>query len=116
MIVLSIFIYDESTPFPSLYTLLPVFGVLLVILFGQKETFVGMLLSSNILVGIGLISYSAYLWHQPLFAFLRHYKGQISISFIETFVILIFVIILAFLTWKYIEKPFRDRRFLSRKK
>jgi len=116
MIVISIFIYDESTPFPSLYTLLPVLGVLLVILFGSKETLVGKLLSSNILVGIGLISYSAYLWHQPLFAFSRHFKGQISISSIETFAILMSSIILAFLTWKYIEKPFRDRSFLSRKK
>ncbi|WP_290842792.1 acyltransferase [Henriciella sp.] len=70
-ILLSIFLYDQNTPFPSVYALLPVGGTFLVVMSAGKETIVAKLLSIRILVGVGLISYSAYLWHQPLFAFAR---------------------------------------------
>src|SRR5690606_3464928 len=71
MVLLSIFAFTRSMPFPSLYALLPVLGTVLIILFGQSTTFVGAALGNRLFVGIGLISYSAYLWHQPLFAFAR---------------------------------------------
>ena len=70
-IIFSIFFYDKSTPFPSIYTLVPVIGVVLLILFADNKTYAAKLLSTKVFVGIGLISYSAYLWHQPLFAFAR---------------------------------------------
>ena len=60
-IIFSIFIYDETTPFPSLYTLLPVIGVVFLVLYGDKETLVSKILSKKAFIGIGLISYSAYL-------------------------------------------------------
>jgi peptidoglycan/LPS O-acetylase OafA/YrhL len=62
-IVFSIFYYDDSTPFPSAYALLPVLGVVMVFLYADKETLAAKLLSTRVFVGIGLISYSAYLWH-----------------------------------------------------
>lgn len=71
MIVFAIFGYDATTPFPSVYALLPVVGTALIILFAAEGTWVARLLSLRMFVGIGLISYSAYLWHQPLFAFAR---------------------------------------------
>jgi hypothetical protein len=67
-----------------------------------------------VLVGIGLISYSAYLWHQPLLAFARYRSvgeprpelmGGIAIASLG----------LAFLSWKYVEVPFRQRRRFSRR-
>src|SRR6056300_1366961 len=70
-IVFSIFFYDETTPLPSVYALVPVLGVVLLVLYADKATFAAKLLSMKGFVGIGLISYSAYLWHQPLFAFAR---------------------------------------------
>ena len=70
------FFFDGSTPFPSVYTLVPTIGTALVIIFSSKDTVSGKLLGSKIFVGIGLISYSAYLWHQPLFAFARHRSLQ----------------------------------------
>ena len=70
-ILLSIFLYDENTPFPSVYTLVPVLGVTMFILYGEEKTLVARFLGNKMLVSIGLISYSAYLWHQPLFAFTR---------------------------------------------
>ena len=71
----SIVFFDEKTPFPSLYALVPTIGAALIILFTSSATKVGKLLSTKILVGIGLVSYSAYLWHQPLFAFSRYITG-----------------------------------------
>ena len=49
--------------------LLPVLGVVLLVLYAEKETLVARFLSVKVFVSIGLISYSAYLWHQPVFAF-----------------------------------------------
>ena len=104
----AIFAYDENTPFPSVYALVPVAGVVLLILFADKETHVARFLSAKVFVAIGLISYSAYLWHQPLFAFARirliknpSYEILLLLSVIS--------LVLAFFTWKYIEKPFRKR-------
>ena len=71
LIFVSIFWFDSSTRFPSVYALLPVVGACLIILFARMGTFTARLLSTKPLVAIGLISYSAYLWHQPLFAFAR---------------------------------------------
>lgn len=110
-LVFSIFCFDDGTPFPSIYTLVPVLGTSLIILYGSKGTLVARVLSSKVLVGIGLISYSAYLWHQPLFAFSR----LRTLYEPEKWVLLALVIVtflLAFLSWKYIEQPFRKNEFL----
>ena len=114
MIVYSILAFDETTPFPSLYALIPTIGTCLLILCSVPKTLVYKLLSLKIFVGIGLISYSAYLWHQPLFAFARHkYVGDIS----EVFLIALCLVSLAmaWLSWRWIEKPFRDKNQTDRK-
>ena len=70
--MLPVLTFSRHTPFPGLYGLVPTMGTALVILFATPDTIVGRALGSAPLVGMGLISYSAYLWHQPLFAFARH--------------------------------------------
>jgi peptidoglycan/LPS O-acetylase OafA/YrhL len=112
-ILLSIFFYDEYTPFPSFYTLLPITGILLIILYSGGSTITTKFLSTKVLVGIGLISYSAYLWHHSLFAFARIRFFQPS----ETlFLFLSFLsLFLAYFSWKYIEMPFRDENKVLKK-
>ena len=66
-----------------MYALVPVLGVVLLVLYADKETLAAKLLSTKGFVGIGLISYSAYLWHQPLFAFARIRSLK---SFIDAYV------------------------------
>ena len=112
-IVFSIFFYDETTPFPSVYALVPVLGVVLLVLYADKETLVAKILSTKGFVGIGLISYSAYLWHQPLFAFARISSLEHS-SPLVMFALSIVALLLAYSSWRFIEKPFRDRRNISR--
>ena len=71
VIALSLLFFDATVPMPSAWGVLPVVGTALVLLFAQSQGWTGRLLSTRLLVGIGLISYSAYLWHQPVLAFLR---------------------------------------------
>jgi peptidoglycan/LPS O-acetylase OafA/YrhL len=107
LIAVSVFSYDDSIPFPSLYTLLPVGGASLVILYAGSPTWTARLLSTRVLVGIGLISYSAYLWHQPLFAFARIRIEHPSQAMLAGLTVGTFV--LAWFSWRFIEQPFRGR-------
>ena len=114
MIIFSIIAFDETTPFPSLYTLIPTIGTGLLIMCAVPKTFIHKFLNLKIFVGVGLISYSAYLWHQPLFAFVR----QLSLGEISE-LILIFLcftsFLLAWLSWRFVEKPFRNKSTIGRK-
>jgi peptidoglycan/LPS O-acetylase OafA/YrhL len=96
----------DGRSLPRHWLLLPVLGAVLVIQFATRETIAGRLLGSRPLVGLGLISYSAYLWHQPLFAFARVY----SISEPDLRLMLFLALgslALAWLTWWVVERPFR---------
>lgn len=106
LIILSIFVFDASTPFPSLYALIPVVGTVLIICFASTDTIVAKVLSTKVLVGIGLVSFSAYLWHQPLFAFARIRLGS-EPGDLVMIVLSIVSILLAFLSWRFVEQPFR---------
>ena len=97
-----------------MYALVPVLGVVLLILFADKETSIARLLGTKIFVGVGLISYSAYLWHQPLFAFARIRLVEHPSS-IQMLTLIASSIILAYFSWRYVEKPFRQRDLTNRK-
>jgi peptidoglycan/LPS O-acetylase OafA/YrhL len=114
LLMYGIFAFDKQILFPSLYAIVPTIGTALIILFAIQSTVVGRLLGNKLLVGVGLISYSAYLWHQPLFSFARH-KSLDEPSKILFGALAISSIVLAYLSWKYVEKPFRSKRGFSRK-
>jgi len=115
MIVYSIIAFDKTTPFPSLYTLIPTVGTGLLILCSVPKTLIHKLLSLKFISGIGLISYSAYLWHQPLLAFARHrFLGEISELILITLCLISMA--LAWFSWKFIEAPFRNKKIFTRKK
>lgn len=113
LILYSIFVFNETTPFPSLYALVPTIGTALIIVFATPQTWIGRFLGNNLFVGVGLISYSAYLWHQPLFAFARIYS--LAPPQYYTFLLLTIASIgLAYLSWRFIEMPFRNKQKISR--
>ena len=108
IILFAIIFGKTHFPHPSFYTLAPVLGVCLVILFTNKNTFIAKILSTKFFVGTGLISYSLYLWHYPIFAFAR--INELDPGNILNFLILIIpIIILSILTYFFIEKPSRNR-------
>ncbi len=107
MLLYSVVAFDRNTPFPSLYALIPTIGTSLLILFATPSTTVGKVLGSRPLVGVGLISYSAYLWHQPIFAFARHRLDQPGP---ETFGVLsLAALSIAYFAWRFVEQPFRQK-------
>ena len=109
MICASFVVYDRGRQFPSVWALLPTVGVLLVIAFGAGRAAVSRLLSAKPLVLLGLMSYSAYLWHQPVFAFARVlYPIEPSAALLVALIAL--TLALAWLSWQFVELPFRNAR------
>ncbi len=107
LILYSLLFFSNETTFPGLNAIPSTLGTALIIFFGTHETYVGKILKFKPFVYIGLISYSAYLWHQPLFAFARIKNDLIPLS--ATYLIAI-TFVLAYLTWKFIEQPFRNNK------
>jgi peptidoglycan/LPS O-acetylase OafA/YrhL len=112
-ILSSAFLFDDQTPSPSVYTLLPVLGTVLVIVDTNRGSLASRVLSRRWLVGIGLVSYSFYLWHQPLFAFARltlEAPGK------DVYVGLAAVALgLGWASWRFVERPFRAKNRFSRR-
>ena len=106
-IIAALVLYDETTPFPSFYALLPTLGTALLLLFGGQKGWVGRLLSLRPIRLVGVISFSAYLWHQPVFAFARIHDINPS-SPLTAISLITVVLCLSFLSWKYVEQPFRS--------
>ena len=115
MILYSIVYFNRETPFPSLYTLIPTIGTALLILCSVSKTTIHKLLSLKLIVGVGLISYSTYLWHQPLLAF-ANYRFSEHITNSLLILICISSFLLAWFSWRYIERPFRNKEIVSRKR
>jgi len=108
-IVFSIFYFDSHTPFPSVYGLLPVLGSALILLYCDANTLVGKFLSNKILVSIGLISYSLYLWHQPILAI----NSFAMNNKLTVWAVVPLALVISFFSWKYVERPFRNKNVVS---
>ena len=113
MLLYAIFAFDKYTPFPGLHALVPTVGAALLIVFASPHNLAGRLLGTRLFVGIGLVSYSAYLWHQPVFAFAR-YGSPVYPNGLAFIGLIALTFVLAGLTWKFIEAPFRQRQRVAR--
>ncbi len=113
-----VLLMDASVPFPSLAALLPTGGAALVLLFATPATVTGRLLAARPMVAVGLVSYGAYLWHQPLLAFARiaapDLLGTETLGTGARLLIVGLTFALAAATLRLVERPFRRRGFLTR--
>ena len=112
LIFYSFIFFDDEMRHPSLFTIAPVVGVMAIIWFANKKDFVTKVLSSKIFVGCGLISYSLYLWHYPIFSFAARIFDS-SINNIEKIGLVILTTILSILTFYSVEKPFRKKKSIK---
>ncbi len=114
LIFYAIIFFNKDLPYPSVYTLFPVMGTALIILFTHADTWAYQFLSLRIMVFIGLISYSAYLWHWILFVFARLYTGDELNSSLAGLLSII-ALLLAYFSWRFIERPFRNKQRFTQK-
>ena len=113
LILVSMNFYSEDTPFPGPTALLPCIGTAILIFVGQSPgVWATRFLSAKPLVGLGLISYSVYLWHWPLIAFSKYSTSGIPGG---APTLLAGSIALGALSWRWVEKPFRRSGRLRRK-
>ncbi len=114
LILIAILFLDKTMPFPSVYALAPTVGTALIILFANNHTLVNKLLSFKLFVMIGLVSYSAYLWHQPLFIFARAYHMDMPSAPVMAGLSVLSVL-MAYVSWRYVEAPFRNKQRFTQK-
>lgn len=114
LIVFAILWFDRGTPFPSLYTVVPVLGTALFIWSAQDGSIVARVLSIRPLVWVGLVSYSTYLWHQPLLAFARVSAHEEPSQWL-LLLLAAGSVGLGWITWRFVERPFRNRAFLAKR-
>lgn len=107
MIIGSMFLYQSQTPFPGVTALLPVIGTMLIISFCRQGTWVYRILALAPMVWVGLISYSLYLVHQPVFALSRFLTVAEPSNLVFAGLILL-SIVLAYGNYRYVERPFRQ--------
>ena len=109
LIIFSIFFFDDKIPHPSIYTLLPVIGISLIIRFSQYDEFITKILRYKLFAGIGLMSYSLYIWHYPILTFSRIDELTQDNIFKKIFISVI-ILIISFFSYYLIEKPFRNKK------
>jgi peptidoglycan/LPS O-acetylase OafA/YrhL len=105
----SIVFFNDKMFHPSFYTLSPIIGVCLIIWFSYKNELITKILSTKLLVGIGLISYSIYLWHYPIFAFIK-INGSVSGSIVGKLILIPLIFFLSILSYLFVERSFRNRK------
>ncbi|MGV0953924.1 MAG: acyltransferase family protein [Fluviibacter sp.] len=114
LIIVGIFIISKERRFPGGWALMPTIGAFLLLAAGPNAWANRKFLSNKLLVWVGLISYPLYLWHWPLLSFARIMEGETpSRSIRLAAVALSFV--LAWLTYRLIERPIRWGKGLTAK-
>jgi peptidoglycan/LPS O-acetylase OafA/YrhL len=112
MILLSIFWIRSDMTFPGWVALIPCIGAAMIIHSDGRSWVASHILSARPMIFIGLLSYSLYLWHWPVLAFLRVRTSSINLDPAVAVSAIILTFMLAWLSWRYVERPFRDRRHM----
>ena len=113
LILLSFSLIYDVQPTPNIKTLIPLGGVIIIILFYKKEGFLNILFVNKLSLWIGLTSYSLYLLHYPIFAYVRSLRLATNIG--EFTIVALIIFSLSSLSYLFIEKPFRNSKLISDK-
>ncbi|MCQ8186655.1 acyltransferase family protein [Parvularcula maris] len=106
--------FSSQTPYPGVAGLFPTLGTAAVIYAGGREgSGIGRLIGNPIMVAIGLASYSLYLWHWPVLAFLRAYQSSAHLGAPAQLLAFALTMVLGFASWRFVEQPFRNKKVFS---
>jgi peptidoglycan/LPS O-acetylase OafA/YrhL len=106
--------YSSRTPFPGLHALVPTLATAAILMWARPETLAGKALGWQPLVFVGTLSYSAYLWHQPLLAIVRLRSTEPLDEHLWP-LWLVLTLALAYVSWRWVEQPFRNRARFERR-
>lgn len=116
LVLAAIFTYDAQTPFPGYTAILPTLGTALIIYAGGSQTpWLNRFLSVKPVVFIGLISYSLYLWHWPIIVYTKIWNIT-HLDYLTISLMLLIIMGASILSWKFIEGPMRQKKFLAHQK
>ena len=108
-IIVPVFFYNPETLFPGVNALPPCLGAMLMIAIGGDGRGIGTrFLSLPIMTFVGKLSYSIYLWHWPVITLVYYKFGELTSALGLSCLAVAFV--LAYLSWRFVEQPFRNRR------
>ena len=114
-IILSFFYLNNFDNIPNFKLLPAIIATGVLIIYGEKNEIIKKLICNKALIFIGLISYSLYMLHQPLLAFNKN-LNFIEENAINKILFFVLLILLSFITWKFVEQPFRNIKKISNKK
>ena len=113
LLAISIFGLRQGPGFPGFNALTPCIGAAMFIWSGigvptiSRSTFAPL----EVTRFFGRISYSLYLWHWPLFTFARFSKNGLVLDVTDKLALFAVTVAISYLSWRYVEQPFRDRTF-----
>ena len=114
LIAAACLLFGSADPFPGWRAMLPVAGAVAIIAAGERAASNRLLLAARPMVWVGLISYPLYLWHWPLLSFARILASAQSSPAVRAGAV-IAAFALAWLTYRYIERPIRTRPLTRRR-
>ena len=115
LMLFSIMYFDSSNVNEIEPKIMALLGVSLIILSNQKKTVLSKILSTKLLSTIGIISYSIYLLHQPLFSFFRVYKNSKmqEVTQLEKVNLILILLVISYISWMLVEKQFQKKTISS---
>ena len=114
LVLIGVLLISDASRFPGFLAVLPVMGAFFIIASTETSFVNRWLLSNKLMVGIGLISYPLYLWHWLILSFIRITQNG-EVSWWVRVCAIIFALILALLTYRYVEKPIKQKKFRPQK-
>ena len=109
LIFVPAFTLERGVGWPGLPALLPTMGAALLIAGNATPNAVARLLALPPVRFVGLISYSLYLWHWPALVFVKLHRYPAAASGGDIALAVVVAVLLAALTWRFVEQPFRYR-------
>jgi peptidoglycan/LPS O-acetylase OafA/YrhL len=112
LILVAVMLARPKYGFPGWQAMLPVAGTMMLLFNGRDDNSVNRVLAWPGLVFIGLISYSLYLWHWPVLVLSRYWRGGYA-GWTETLGWIAVALVLAVLSWRFVERPIRQSRRIT---
>ena len=108
LVIYSAVVFDKNTLFPSINSIIPTFGAVLLI-FSKNSYSSNIILKNKIINFLGTISFSLYLYHWPVLIFYKYYK-YFEISFLEKIICIFISILFGYLSFNYVEKIYLNKK------